>query len=92
MQLGSAYRVTCSAYEVLYPIKWDHMPLKGLWVCTVDISKTRYAIELPFFSCTLYIDWPNYKSSKGMLSRQHKGTKIMKMNVHSKNKRRFCIM
>ena len=29
MQVGATNRVTCSAYEVLYPVKWDHMLVKG---------------------------------------------------------------
>ena len=35
MQLGAANRVTCSAYEVLYPVKWDHMLVKGARVCII---------------------------------------------------------
>ena len=29
MQLGAANRVTCSANEELYPVKWDRMLVKG---------------------------------------------------------------
>ena len=35
MQLGAANRVTCSANEVLYPVKWDHMLVKGARVCII---------------------------------------------------------
>ena len=35
MQLGSTNRVTCSAIEVLYPVKWDRMLVKGSRVCTL---------------------------------------------------------
>ena len=35
MQLGAANRVTCSANEVLYPFKWDHMLVKGARVCMI---------------------------------------------------------
>ena len=29
MQLGAPNRVTYSAYEVTYPVKWNHMLVKG---------------------------------------------------------------
>ena len=35
MQLGAVNRVTCSANEVLYPVKWDRMLVKGSRVCTI---------------------------------------------------------
>ena len=35
MQLGAANRVTCSANEVLYPVKWDRMLVKGSMECTI---------------------------------------------------------
>ena len=34
-QVGAANRVTCSANEVLYPVKWDHMLVKGARVCII---------------------------------------------------------
>ena len=55
MQLGAADRVTCSANEVLYPVKWDRMLVKGSWVCTIprherdlfrSISQTPDMLEL----------------------------------------------
>ena len=36
MQLGAANRITCSAYEGLYPVMWDHMLLKGAWELSVQ--------------------------------------------------------
>ena len=35
MQLGAANRVTCSTNEVLYPVKRDHMLVKGARVCII---------------------------------------------------------
>ena len=35
MQLGADNRVTCSANEVLYPVKWDRMLVKGSRVCII---------------------------------------------------------
>ena len=55
MQLGAANRVTYSANEVLYPVKWDRMLVKGSWVCTIprherdlfrSISQTPDMLEL----------------------------------------------
>ena len=84
MQLGAANRVTCSANEVLYPVKWDRMLVKGSWgvhsptswtrFVWVDISKTRHARAL-IFSGNLYLNGPNKSSSKGMWSRHCKGVK-----------------
>ena len=60
MQLGAAYRDTCSANEVFYPVKWDHMHVKAAWVCTIprherdlfrSISHKPDMLELPFFRC-----------------------------------------
>ena len=58
MQLGAANRVTCSANEELYPVKWDRMLVKGSRVCTISrherdlfrsISRKPDMLELPFF-------------------------------------------
>ena len=55
MQLGAANRVTCFANEVLYPVKWDRMLVKGSRVCTIprherdsfwSISQTPDMVEL----------------------------------------------
>ena len=35
MQVGAANRVTCSANEVLCPVKWDHMHVKGALVWAI---------------------------------------------------------
>ena len=57
MQLGAAIRVTCSANEVFYPVKWDHMLVKGSRVCTIprherdlfrSIPQTPNVLELSF--------------------------------------------
>ena len=75
MQLGAANRVTCSANEVLHPVKWDRMLVKGSRVCTIprherdlfrSISQKPDMLELSFFSGVLYLDGPNKSSSKGM--------------------------
>ena len=47
MQLGAANRVTCSANEVLYPVKWDHMLVKGSRVCTIP-RQSSHMLELSF--------------------------------------------
>ena len=58
MQLGAANRVTCSANEVLYPVKWDRMLVKGSRLCTIprherdlfrSISQKLDLLELSFF-------------------------------------------
>ena len=58
MQLGAVNRVTCSAYLVLQPVKWDRMLVKGSRVCTIprherdlfrSISQQPDLLELSFF-------------------------------------------
>ena len=58
MQLSAVNRVTCFANEVLYPVKWDRMLVKGSRVCTIpcherdlfrSISQTPDMLKLSFF-------------------------------------------
>ena len=39
MQVTAANRVTCCANEVLYPVKWVHMLVKGARVCICIIPR-----------------------------------------------------
>ena len=95
MQLGAANRVTCSANEVLYPVKWDRMLVKGSRVCTIprherdlfrSISRKPDMLELSFFGVTcISIDQTKvaqrgYDHDPGTAM----GRKPKTMNVHSK--------
>ena len=64
MQLGAVNRVTSSANEVLYLVKWDRMLVKGSRACTIpryerdlfrSISQKPDLLELSFLqvSCIL---------------------------------------
>ena len=75
MQRGAANRVVCSANEVLYPVKWDHMFVEGARVCIIprqkrdfcrSISQKPYMRELSFFTGIVYLNKLNESSSKGM--------------------------
>ena len=69
MQLGAANRVTCSAIEVLYPVKWDQGCARHERDLFWSISETPDILEHTrhtLFSGVLYLDKPNKSSPKGM--------------------------
>ena len=77
MQLGAANRITCSANEVLHPVQWDRMLVKGSRVCTIprherglfwSISQTPDMLEVSFIqvSCISIGQTTVAQRTKGM--------------------------
>ena len=93
MQLGAVNRVTCSANEVLYPVKWDRMLVKGSRVCTIprherdlfrSISRKPNMLELSFFQVYCILIGQTKVAQRGCDQGTARWRKPRKMNVHSK--------
>ena len=94
MHLGAANRVTCSANEVLYPVKWDRMLVKGSRLCTIprherdlfrSVSQKLDLLELwAFFQVSCISIGQTKVAQRGCDPGTARGWKLWKMNIHSK--------
>ena len=90
MQLGAVNRVTCSANEVLYSVKWDRMLVKGSRVCTIprherdlfqSISQQPDMLELSFFQVSCISIGQTKVAQRGCDPGTVRGRKTRKMNA-----------